>query len=168
MLNHLTVLVSIKYKYPSLATYISMNNCYILLSRPSISPFFNGKNPFLGHGFRRENGIPEREMLHLSIYEINFWGNSNCKFWPLKTFTVLAWFTTFELAVVLMNTSENLDSIWNSGVNSPLFRQFKHQKWFHSGNFSKGKAISLCESELWTSWLQHFPYVRICLLLTYL
>ena len=109
----------------------------------------------------------ERAMLPLSICEIKFWGNSNCEFLRLKTFTVLAWFTTFELAVVLMNTSENLDSIWNSGLNSPLFRQFKHQKWFHSGNFSKGKAISLCESELWTSWLQHFPYVRICLLLSY-
>ena len=29
------------------------------------------------------------------------------------------------------NTSENfLHRIWNSGANSPLFRQFKHQKWF--------------------------------------
>ena len=102
---------------------------------------------------------------------INLWNKILGQF-KLRVFTTeniySTWFTTFELAVVLMNTSENLDSIWNSGVNSPLFRQFKHQKWFHSGNFSKGKAISLCESELWTSWLQHFPYVRICLLLTYL
>ena len=51
-------------------------------------------------------------------------------FIQLKTFTVLAWFTTFELAVILMNTSENLDSIWKYGANSPLFRQLKHQKRF--------------------------------------
>ena len=44
----------------------------------------------------------------------------------------------------------------------------KNDSRFHSGNFSKGKAILLCESELWTSWLQHFPYVRIWLLLSYL
>ena len=62
--------------------------------------------------------------------KIKFWGNSNCELLQLKTFTVLAWFTTFELAVVLMNTSENLDSIWNSGANSPLFLQFKHLKRF--------------------------------------
>ena len=72
----------------------------------------------------------ERAMLPLSICEIKFWGNSNCEFLQLKTFTVLAWFTTFELAVVLMNISENLDSIWNSSANSPLFRQCKHQKRF--------------------------------------
>ena len=65
---------------------------------------------------------------------INLWnkilGNSNYEFLQLKTFTVLAWFTTFELAVILMNTSENLNSIWNYGANSPLFRQLKHQKRF--------------------------------------
>ena len=44
----------------------------------------------------------------------------------------------------------------------------KSDSRYHSGNFSKGKEILLCESELWTSWLQHFPYVRICLLLSYL
>ena len=44
----------------------------------------------------------------------------------------------------------------------------KNDSRFHSGNFWKEKVILLCESELWTSWLQHFPYVRICLLLTYL
>ena len=32
----------------------------------------------------------ERAMLPLSICEIKFWGNSNCKFLQLKTFTVLA------------------------------------------------------------------------------
>ena len=41
----------------------------------------------------------------------------------------------------------------------------KNEFRFHSGKFSKGKAISLCENVLWTSWLQHFPHVRICLLL---
>ena len=30
-----------------------------------------------------------------------FLSNWNCEFWQLKTFTVLAWFTTSELAVVL-------------------------------------------------------------------
>ena len=53
----------------------------------------------------------ERAMLSLSICEIKFCCNANCKVLQLKTFTVLARFTTFELAVVLMNTSKNLDSI---------------------------------------------------------
>ena len=64
----------------------------------------------------------ERAMLSLSICEIKLWGNWNCEFLQLKTFT------TSELAVVLMTTSENWDSTWNSGANSPLFRQFRHQK----------------------------------------
>ena len=38
-------------------------------------------------------------MLPLSICEKKIWGNSNYEFLQLKTFTVLAWFTTFELAV---------------------------------------------------------------------
>ena len=63
-----------------------------------------------------------KEKAMLSICEIKFGGNSNCEFLHLKTFTVLAWFTIFELAVILMNTSENLDSVCNSGANSPLFR----------------------------------------------
>ena len=42
----------------------------------------------------------ERAMLPLTICEIKSWGNSNCEFLQLKTFTVLTWFTTFELAVV--------------------------------------------------------------------
>ena len=33
----------------------------------------------------------ERAILLLPIYEIKFWGNSNGKFWGLKTLTVLAW-----------------------------------------------------------------------------
>ena len=44
----------------------------------------------------------------------------------------------------------------------------KNDSRFHTGNFWQEKAILLCESELWTSWLQHFPYVHICLLLSYL
>ena len=47
-------------------------------------------------------------MLPLSVCEIKFWGNSNCKFLQLKTFTALAWVTTFELAVVLMNHKREL------------------------------------------------------------
>ena len=31
----------------------------------------------------------------------------------------------------------------------------KNDSRFDSGNFWKEKAILLCESELWTSWLQH-------------
>ena len=108
-------------------------------------------------------------MFPLSICEIKFWGNWNCEILQLKTFTVLAWFTTFELAVVVMNTSENLDSTWNSDANSPRFRQFKHQKRFrfHSGKFSKGKAILLCESVLWTSWLQTLPLRAYMYLFTF-
>ena len=49
-------------------------------------------------------------MFPQSICEIKFWGNWNYEFLQLKTFMVLAWFTTFELAVVLMSTSENLYS----------------------------------------------------------
>ena len=65
-------------------------------------------------------------------------------FTKLKTFTVLAWFTTFELAVVPMNTSAKLDSIWNSGAKIGLFSaslNAQNDSRFHSGNFSKGKAL---------------------------
>ena len=72
----------------------------------------------------------ERAMFPQSICEIKFWGDWNYEFLQLKTFMVLAWFTTFELAVVLMSTSENLYSTWNSGANSPLFRYFPQKKRF--------------------------------------
>ena len=54
---------------------------------------------------RKSNASP------INLCVIKFGGNSNCEFLQLKTFTVLAWFTTFELAVVMINTSKNLDSI---------------------------------------------------------
>ena len=108
-------------------------------------------------------------MLSLSICEIKVWKNSNCEFLQVKTFTVLAWFTTFELAVVLMQarTSTAFETLGQIRLFSASLNT-KNDSRFHSGNFSKGKAILLCESELWTSWLQQFPYVRTGLLLSYL
>ena len=71
-----------------------------------------------------------------------FLSNWNCEFWQLKTFTVLAWFTTSELAVVLMNTSENLvlETLaqirpFSASLNT------RNDFRFQSSKFSKGKAF---------------------------
>ena len=84
-------------------------------------------------------------MLSLSICEIKFCCNANCKVLQLKTFTVLARFTTFELAVVLMNTA--FETLAQIRLFSASLKT-KNDSRFHGGNFFKRKSILLCESEL--------------------
>ena len=64
---------------------------------------------------------------------INLWNKILGQF-KLEVFTtenIYGTRVTYDLwTCSCIDESENLDSIWNSGAKSPLFRQFKHQIWF--------------------------------------